>query len=152
MSAIFKGWFGEKATQFGMWMGLDANVYRRGHNLVLPCQGGATQIDHVLVSVYGIFAIETKNMQGWIFGDERSPQWTQCIFGKKSWRGRSRPKAAPVATRALHVAWLRQRHGGDACPRCGAALVLRTARNGSNAGGSLFGCSGFPKCRYTRSA
>jgi hypothetical protein len=82
--AILKGWFGEKATQFGMWMGLDANVYRRVHDLVLPSQGGSTQIDHVLVSVYGIFVIETKNMKGWIFGDERSPQWTQSIFGNKS--------------------------------------------------------------------
>jgi hypothetical protein len=82
--AIIKGWFGEKATQFDMWMGLDANVYRRVHDLVLPSQGGTTQIDHVLVSVYGIFVIETKNMKGWIFGDERSAQWTQSIFGKKS--------------------------------------------------------------------
>lgn len=23
-------------------------------------------------------------MKGWIFGDERSAQWTQSIFGKKS--------------------------------------------------------------------
>jgi hypothetical protein len=51
---------------------------------VLPSQGSTTQIDHVLVSVYGIFVIETKNMKGWIFGDERSAQWTQSIFGKKS--------------------------------------------------------------------
>ena len=36
------------------------------------------------------------------------------------------------------------------CPRCGEALVQRTARRGSNAGKSFIGCSGFPKCRYTR--
>jgi ssDNA-binding Zn-finger/Zn-ribbon topoisomerase 1 len=38
----------------------------------------------------------------------------------------------------------------NACPKCGASLVLRTVRKGANAGGSFFGCSGFPKCRYTR--
>jgi restriction system protein len=207
-----------------MWMGLDAKVYRRIHGLVLPCQGGTTQIDHVLVSIYGIFVVETKNMDGWIFGDERSAQWTQCIFGKKfrfqnplhqnyrhtralgeflgltehvlrsvvffigdcefktpmppnvvshglcryiqSFREPvfsaeesgeilarlNQAKSAPVATHALHVSGLRERHGGSSCPKCGSALVLRTAREGAHAGGSFFGCSAFPKCRYTRPA
>lgn len=34
------------------------------------------------------------------------------------------------------------------CPRCGAPLVLRTAKKGSNAGNQFYGCSAFPKCRY----
>lgn len=34
------------------------------------------------------------------------------------------------------------------CPKCGSELVLRTARNGANAGQKFYGCSGFPKCRY----
>lgn len=36
------------------------------------------------------------------------------------------------------------------CPRCGGALVLRTAKKGSNAGNRFYGCSNFPKCRYIR--
>ena len=78
-----KGWIGEKGTQFGMWLGLDSKVYRRIHNLILTAQGGTTQIDHVLVSVFGIFVVKTKNMSGWIFGNERSPKWMQSICGKK---------------------------------------------------------------------
>ena len=35
------------------------------------------------------------------------------------------------------------------CPRCGKSLVVRTARNGANAGSRFWGCSGFPACRYT---
>ncbi len=35
------------------------------------------------------------------------------------------------------------------CPRCGKALVVRTARSGPRAGVRFFGCTGFPKCRYT---
>lgn len=61
-------------------------------------------------------------------------------------------KAAPVTNHALHVSGLRERHGGNTRPKCGSALVLRTARNRPNAGGSFFGCCGFPKCRYTRPA
>lgn len=33
------------------------------------------------------------------------------------------------------------------CPRCGAAMVLRTAKRGGNAGGQFWGCSAYPKCR-----
>jgi restriction system protein len=83
MFAAFKGWLGETGIQFGMWLKLDRQSYRRVHDLVIPCGGGTTQIDHVIVSVWGIFVIETKNMKGWIFGDEKSSQWTQSIFGKK---------------------------------------------------------------------
>lgn len=36
------------------------------------------------------------------------------------------------------------------CPRCGGNLVLRTAKNGNSAGRQFYGCSSFPKCRYTR--
>lgn len=33
------------------------------------------------------------------------------------------------------------------CPSCGAAMVLRTARKGSNAGQQFWGCSKYPGCR-----
>lgn len=35
------------------------------------------------------------------------------------------------------------------CPRCGADLVLRTAKKGEHSGEQFYGCSRFPKCRYT---
>lgn len=38
------------------------------------------------------------------------------------------------------------------CPRCGSELVLRTARSGAHAGEQFYGCSAFPKCRYTKNA
>jgi restriction system protein len=84
MLAVFKGWLGEKGAQVGMWLWLDARVYRRVHDLIIPSGEGTAQIDHVIVSVHGIFVVETKNMKGWIFGDERSSQWTQSVFGRKS--------------------------------------------------------------------
>ena len=36
------------------------------------------------------------------------------------------------------------------CPRCGAPLVVRTAKKGSNAGSQFLGCSRYPDCRYIR--
>ncbi|MCM1048404.1 MAG: NERD domain-containing protein [Clostridiales bacterium] len=35
------------------------------------------------------------------------------------------------------------------CPKCGAELVLRTAKKGKHVGEQFYGCSNYPKCRYT---
>ena len=46
----------------------------------------STQIDHVIVSPYGLFIIETKNHKGWVFGDINSKVWTQVLNGENGWR------------------------------------------------------------------
>lgn len=51
--------------------------------LPLP-DGTTTQIDHIVVSQFGVFVVETKTYAGWIFGDEKSAQWTQSIYRTKS--------------------------------------------------------------------
>lgn len=38
------------------------------------------------------------------------------------------------------------------CPKCGAEMVLRTAKRGANVGKQFYGCSTYPKCQSTRSA
>jgi len=35
------------------------------------------------------------------------------------------------------------------CPKCECEMLLRTAGKGSNAGSQFWGCSAYPKCRYT---
>ena len=50
---------------------------------MLNLDGWTSQIDHVVVSRYGIFVIETKNYKGWISGGENSDNWTQNIYGHK---------------------------------------------------------------------
>jgi restriction system protein len=35
------------------------------------------------------------------------------------------------------------------CPRCESEMVLRSAGKGNNAGSQFWGCSSYPKCRYT---
>lgn len=37
------------------------------------------------------------------------------------------------------------------CPKCGSAMVKRTAKKGQNAGEEFWGCSTFPTCRGVRS-
>jgi restriction system protein len=36
------------------------------------------------------------------------------------------------------------------CPRCGAEMVMRTARGGANVGERFWGCRNYPACRGTR--
>lgn len=223
-----KGYSGEKSVQLFTSLRLDSTVYQRIDNITLGSAEETTQIDHVFVSEYGVFVVETKNMKGWIFGGENHAVWTQRIFKKSSkfqnplrqnykhvkalqallalpptaihsvvvFVGESEFKTpmpqnvthqgglvtyiksftSPFLTKEQvqgvvekieqarlpetketarrHVENLRARSrkvdAGEACPRCGARLVLRTSKNGAHVGSQFLGCSGYPKCRYTR--
>lgn len=54
------------------------------NNITLQFQDGTTQIDHILISIKGIFVIETKHYSGWIYGNEQSKQWMQVIYRIKN--------------------------------------------------------------------
>ena len=77
---MFRGWIGELKTRFNLWAGLDKNLYHRFHDIIIPSSHGTTQIDHILVSPFGIFVFETKNYKGWIYGSEEHSSWTQVIY------------------------------------------------------------------------
>ena len=83
-SAWFKGVLGEWQVNLLIKFFLDKNDYHLIKNVTLPTDDGTTQIDHIIVSKYGIFVVETKNMKGWIFGNENQKQWTQQIYKHKS--------------------------------------------------------------------
>ena len=80
---MFKGWLGEKKTQFSLWLSLDTKLYQRFHDVIILSNNGTTQIDHILVSPFGIFVIETKNYRGWIYGSDSQSNWTQVIYKYK---------------------------------------------------------------------
>jgi hypothetical protein len=63
---------------------LDKNRYSVLNDVLLKYENVISQIDHIVVSIYGIFVIETKNYNGWIFGNENSEYWTQVIYRFKS--------------------------------------------------------------------
>ena len=64
-----KGYLGEKAVSNRLSK-LDQSKYKVINNLMLQVGNKTTQIDHIVVSNYGIFVIETKNYMGWIIGNE----------------------------------------------------------------------------------
>jgi restriction system protein len=223
-SAWFRGRRGERKTRATIRRRLDGSTYRSLHDLTLPTPDGTTQIDHVIVSQFGVFVIETKYLAGWIFGDETSRKWTQVVFGKRFRlqnplrQNYKHLKAVQIlldldtrclhsvvvfvgsakfktvmppnvlrrrqliryikakteillsgeqidnsirtlekhrttrATRRMHYRSLKKNRRTPSCPRCGSAMVLRTARSGRNSGGQFWGCTSFPRCRATKSA
>lgn len=58
---------------------LPNNQYKVFNNLILHTAHGTTQIDHVVVSQYGIFTIESKNYKGIITGNQNDRYWIQNI-------------------------------------------------------------------------
>lgn len=209
---------------------LPKNQYRVLNNITIPTPRGSSQIDHLVVSVFGIFVIETKNYNGWIYGGESSEYWTQNIYGNKhqfynpilqnaghvkalrrvlikyeplfifpivAFSGRANIKVKIVDAcivywgqlmsvilqferrqlswdqvnticNVIEAAQLKPGKEADVrhlydihnareqkydaivsgrCPRCGGKLVLRSGQFGS-----FYGCSNYPKCRYTHPA
>lgn len=77
-----KGIIGEKTTS-SILLFLDKSKYKVINNVVLKSGDKTSQIDHIVISDYGIFVIETKNYKGWILGSENSEYWTQVIYKRK---------------------------------------------------------------------
>lgn len=67
------------------------------NDLLIQGVHGDSQIDHVVISPYGIFVIETKCWSGWISGSENSYQWKQTIYKEKF------DKPNPIYQNKVHV-------------------------------------------------
>ena len=96
-----KGKVGEKIVSRKLNY-LPKEQYRVFNNVTIPTPKGSSQIDHLVVSIYGIFVIETKNYNGWIYGGEHAEYWTQNIYGNKY------PLYNPILQNAGHVRALRR--------------------------------------------
>lgn len=226
-AARSRAWRGEAFVRSAARRWLPEESYRALHNVTLPTLDGTTQIDHIIVSRFGIFVLETKAMTGWIFGGENQARWTQKIF-HSSYRFQN-----PLRQNYKHIKALEAALGGPSssihsvvvfvgdstfmtampanvtqgfefinyiqsfrdpilsdsqvqdalamiqavrlpptrktdrehvmhlearadpfssrqCPRCGSAMVVRTAKRGSNAGNQFWGCSAYPRCRIVQ--
>jgi len=78
-----KGYIGEKNVAL-LLATLDKKKYQTINDLIIKIEGESTQIDHIVVSNYGIFVIETKNYKGWIVGREYDNYWKQVIYKEKN--------------------------------------------------------------------
>jgi len=109
----------------------DAQAFARGRNITL-------------VDGHQLFAMVQRARQSMVNG----PKATQASGNPAAALARTAvatpSAAAPVAASTAPAQ--------PACPRCSAAMELRTARQGAHAGKSFWGCSTFPGCRGTLAA
>ena len=79
ISNAIKGAIGELKVRFVVWSYLGF-THKTLNNVTIELPNNRTsQIDHILISCYGIFVIETKNFKGDITIDESSGYWTQSF-------------------------------------------------------------------------
>lgn len=77
-----KGYLGEKRVA-AILAFLPSDKYKIINDVLIESNGKTIQIDHIVISIYGIFVIETKNYTGWITGSDNSEYWTKNMFGNK---------------------------------------------------------------------
>ena len=78
----FRGFTGEFYVKLKLKK-LSKNEYIILNDIMLEDKNGTHQIDHLIISKYGIFVIETKNYHGLITGDEYKDSWIQHLGKKK---------------------------------------------------------------------
>ena len=76
------GWFGELWTKQALNK-LPKDKYIIINDLLIKTQDQTYQIDHVVVSIYGIFSIETKQYNGFITGSKYDKNWIRHLGKKK---------------------------------------------------------------------
>lgn len=96
-SPAVKGAIGEHRVQRYLRAKLDPRDFRVLNDVTLRVSGGTTQIDHVVLSRYGIFVLETKHLSGWLFGKATDPAWTRT-----SRRGKTKIPN-PLRQNAAHI-------------------------------------------------
>lgn len=58
---------------------LPCEIYHVYNDILIRDGDYTTQVDHVIISRYGVFVIETKNMHGKIYGTGKSEYWSQYL-------------------------------------------------------------------------
>ena len=81
-SPRFRGEVAETRVRRILSAGLEKNRYTVLNNVTVPSGGGTVHIDHVVVSRFGIFVIESQYARGWVSGGEFQERWKQYSWGR----------------------------------------------------------------------
>ena len=50
--------------------------------VIVPDERGTTEVDVIVVGNSGVFVVEVKDFNAWVFGDEHDEKWTACYRDK----------------------------------------------------------------------
>jgi restriction system protein len=76
-TTTFKGKLGDNLIKVTTRTYLDNHLYHVLNKVTLPAAEGTARINHLIVSIYGVFVIETLNMKGLISGSVDEQTWLQ---------------------------------------------------------------------------
>lgn len=57
--------------------------YKLLNNIYLPLYDTTTEIDHIIIGDFGVLVVETKGLNGEVYGNEYEKNWTHIIGEKK---------------------------------------------------------------------
>ena len=110
LKPMLKGLAGEVRVRAAGRLGLGKGRYTAFHDVMFRFGEATMQVDHVYVSRFGVFVVETKNMSGSIYGAAADRRWT-VVHGR-----RKRRMFSPIVQNAGHVGGVRRvlgLRGGD---------------------------------------
>ena len=121
--------------------------YKVLNNILIMYNDKTHQIDHIVVSENGLFIIETKQINGYITGNDYDKNW-RVKSGRKTY----------YMYNPIHQNYGHKEHINDTkinkknnesklenkCPLCGGELVERKGYS------NFIGCSNYPRCNYIK--
>lgn len=102
-----KGTIGEFLVGLSLRL-LPKNTYHVFNDVTFEVMDGTTQIDHIVVSRFGVFVIETKSMAGKIYGRPGDKTWTQFFSKSKKFQFQN-----PIRQNYRHLKCLEELTGFD---------------------------------------
>lgn len=154
-AAFERDGYAVKPTPDGADGGVDLVLSRNGESFLVQCkQWRASKIGvGVVRELFGVMAARGA-VGGFVVG---AGEFTRAAHEFTEGRNiallnaRDMLERAPEQLRREPVLSVEAQSQPD-CPRCGAAMVLRTAKRGANAGRTFYGCSKYPACKQTLEA
>lgn len=91
---------GQKGERISNYAALPIATYgKQLRNLYIPSKPGSyTEIDTLIISVSGLYVLETKHYRGWIYGDEDWKMWTVTYSKQKKYTFYN-----PIKQNATHI-------------------------------------------------
>lgn len=146
--------------------GVDVVLRRNGQTTLVQCKHWKTwtvgvkivrelrgvmaseKTDYGIVVSYGTFTSEAtafaRENRITLMGGNELVELIRSVQKKRS------ASPATAASVAMPQSAPTPAHGAPACPKCGSAMVQRTAKRGLNAGNQFWGCPRYPICQGVR--
>lgn len=145
--------------------GVDLRARRQGKSSVVQCKRWRSQSVGVALirELYGVITADAADAGIFVTVGSYTADARAFARGKPitlidgpqllDWVQSVQQQTGPISQKTVMPVKNREpltsAESAPACPRCGNAMVRRTARQGAQAGTAFWGCTAYPRCRGT---